>query len=107
MVRATSWLNELIEAYSPRKRSSTLANRNRPVPTYFCSSNSIVTSTPRQKPLPVGSPIRPTTRRLVTASDAVDQLADDRGHLLAHLGVGEVVEPQDLLKRLAALVRIR
>src|SRR5207302_4308859 len=64
LVFATNWLNELMPAYSPRNRSSTEANRNTPVPTYFCSSNSTATSMPRQKPLAGPPPVRPITRRV-------------------------------------------
>src|SRR5262249_10281600 len=66
-VVAASCVNELTDTYSPRKRSSTLANRNRPLPRYLRSSNSIVTSVPRQKPLAADGPARPTTGRLRTA----------------------------------------
>src|SRR5207253_1998785 len=66
LVLPMSWVKEFMEAYNPRKRSRTQAKRKAPVPTYFGSSNSIVTSTPRANPLAVGPPVRPTTRRLDT-----------------------------------------
>ena len=86
---AISFENELTVQYRARNRSSTLANRNRPLPVKRSSSNWTVTSTPRQNA--TGPPVRtlPTTRRLLDAEDAVD--------LVAGLGrVGEVVQLEDL-----------
>src|SRR5262249_28119524 len=63
---AASWLNEFIEQYRPRKRSSTLANKKIPLPTNSSSSNSTVVSMPRTKPVPIRWPICLTTGRLST-----------------------------------------
>src|SRR5262249_55542144 len=63
LIRATSFVKELIVQYRPRNRSSTEANGNRPLLVYLSSSKTSRTSTPRQM---VSPPARPTTRRLAT-----------------------------------------
>src|SRR5262249_50808202 len=67
LVTATNRVKEFRQQYRARKRSSTLANRNRPPSEYLSSSKRSVTSTPWQKAPATAPWTRPTVRRAATS----------------------------------------
>ena len=76
------------------------------MPTYFSSSNSIVISVPRQKP-PSRAGGRPTTWRLVTEAIPSISCRVTSAACLSSSGIGEVVEPEDLLQGVSPLGPVR
>jgi len=81
--------------YRPRKRSSTDAKRKTPLPTNISSSNSIVVSIPRTKPVPIRDPVWRYNAPEANISNAVD--------LPVHgCGIGEIIKRQNLAKRFAS-----
>ena len=80
---ATSWLNELIETYRPRNRSSTLANRKTPDPDVFLLVELDRHLDPPAEPRRLGR-IEPADHpAALHRADAVDDLRDRRGRRLA------------------------